>query len=118
MTGQPGEPEPAEPPADPAVHVLRIRLPEQPGAELYALARQSLADRVIRGAADMGQAGEVTDLGPDALDVANSISPDDIAPGKLLHVGVAKNGRWVQWLVPGVPPEPVPGSRGQRGQRN
>lgn len=107
-------PAPASPP-DP-VHVVRIRLPER-GTDRYSLCRWSLAARLVRDAADAGQRGQIADLGPDALDVANSIGPEDLSPGKLLHVGDAKDGKWLTWLLP-VPPEPVPGSPGQRGQRN
>ena len=109
-------PEPGQPPADP-VHVVRIRQPGQPGADLYALARWSLAARLVRDAADAGQRGQITDLGPHALDVAGSIGPEDLAPGKLLHVGLAKGGKWLAWYPP-VPAEPVPGSHRQRGQRD
>lgn len=108
-------PGPGQPPPDP-VHVVRIRLPER-GADRYSLCRWSLAARLVRDAADAGQRGQIADLGPDALDAAHSIGPEDLAPGKLLHVGDAKDGKWLTWLLP-VPPEPVPGSPGQRGQRN
>ena len=50
---QPGQPAP-----DP-VHVIRTRLPEQPGTDLYSLCRWSTARRLVRDAADAGQAGEV-----------------------------------------------------------
>ena len=99
------------------VTVVCVRLPEPPGAELYALARWSLAARLVRDAKDAGQRGEVADLGPRALDVCNSVSVEDIAPGVIRHVGIAKDGRWVAWYPP-VPAEPVPGSPGQRGARN
>jgi hypothetical protein len=104
-------------PARDHVTVVRIRLPEHDGTDLYALARWSLAARLIRDAAEAGRRGEITDLGPDAMDVARSIGPDDLTPGALLHVGLAAGGTWVQWFVP-APAEPVPGSPEQRGQRN
>ena len=106
---------------EPAVHdyvtVVRVRLPDQPGADLYALARWSLAARLVRDAKDAGQRGEITDLGPAALDVCNSVGVEDIGPGVIRHVGIARDGRWVAWYPP-VPAEPVPGSPGQRGARN
>jgi hypothetical protein len=109
-------PGPGETPPDP-VTVVRIRLPEHDGADLYALCRWSLAARLIRDAADAGDRGQIADLGPRALDIANSVGPDDLAPGKLLHVGLAKDGKWVQWHVP-APAEPVPGTKEWRARRS
>jgi hypothetical protein len=109
-------PGPGETPPDP-VTVVRVRLPEHDGADLYALCRWSLAARLVRDAAAAGRRGEIVDLGPRALDIANSVGPEDIAPGTLLHVGLARDGEWVRWHVP-APAEPVPGSPRQRGQRN
>ena len=109
-------PGPGEDPADP-VTVVRIRLPEHDGADLYAVCRWSLAARLIRDSVAAGRRGEIVDLGRGALDYANSIGPDDLAPGKLLHVGLARDGRWLTWDLP-VPPEPVPGTPGQRAARN
>ena len=57
------------------------------------------------------------DLGPRALDVCNSVSVEDIAPGVIRHVGIARDGQWVVWYPP-CPPEPVSGSPEQRGGRN
>ena len=96
--------------------VVRVVRPGKPG-ELYAICHQELADRLTADAAGLGQGTEITDLGPDALDVANSLDAYDLDPGVLRHVGVARGGEWVRWFPP-CPPEPVPGSPGQRGQRN
>jgi hypothetical protein len=109
-------PGPGETPPDP-VTVVRVRLPEHDGADLYAVCRWSLAARLIRDSVAAGRRGEIVDLGRGALDYANSIGPDDLAPGKLLHVGLARDGRWLTWDLP-TPPEPVPGTPGQRAARN
>jgi hypothetical protein len=106
---------------EPKVHdhvtVVRVRQPGHDGADLYALARWSLAARLVRDAKDAGRRGEVADLGPRALDVCNSISVEDIAPGVIRHVGIARDGQWIKWFPP-CPPEPVPGSPEQQGGRN
>ena len=73
-------PEPGQPPADP-VHVIRVSLPEQP-AVLLTLARWSTCARLVSDAADLGQAGQITDLGPWRA------SPADPGPGKLAHLAV------------------------------
>jgi hypothetical protein len=101
--------EPGQPSADP-VHVVKFSLPEMRGVDRYSLARWSLAARYARDAADAGQGDMVTDLGPDAMDVARSIGPEDLAPIKLLHVGDAVGWRWVTWLLP-VRPSPFPVAR-------
>jgi hypothetical protein len=76
-----------------------------------------LAAGLVRAAMAAGRRGEVADLGPRALDVCNSVSVEDIAPGVIRHVGIARDGQWVAWYPP-VPAEPVPGSPEQRGGRN
>ncbi len=109
---QPGQPAP-----DP-VHVIRTRLPEQPGTDLYSFCRWSTARRLVRDAADAGQAGEVTDLGPDAMRCAQAFDASTLDEGRLiLHVGIARHGKWIRWMLP-VPPEPVPGSREWGAGRN
>ena len=110
---QPGQPAP-----DP-LHVVRIRLPEQPGTDLYVLCRWSTAARLVRDAAAAGDAGQVEDLGPDALKVARMIDPASLDDGRLMvHVGLARDGRWVTWELLPFPPEPVPGSRDWGAPRN
>jgi hypothetical protein len=109
---QPEQPGPARP--DP-IHVLRVRLHDQPGAELYALARWSLIARLRRDAEGSGD--QLDDLGPDALLLCQSANRGEWAPGELVRVGIAKGGKWLRWLPP-APVEPVPGSRQARAQRN
>jgi hypothetical protein len=73
-------PAPGQPPADP-VHLLRISPPGRP-AVLLALARWSTCARLVAEAAEAGQAGQITDLGPWRA------SPADPGPGKLVHLAV------------------------------
>jgi hypothetical protein len=109
--------EPGQPPPDP-VHVIRVRLPERPGVELYALCRWSLAARLARDAAAAGERGRVTDLGPDALIAAAAADPAAFAHGTIMvNVGVAKDGRWLTWEL-ASPREPVPGTRRWGARQN
>jgi hypothetical protein len=109
--------QPGQPPPDP-VHVIRIRLPEQPGADLYALCRWSTARRLVRDAAAAGEPGQVTDLGPDALIAAAAADPAAFAHGTIMvNVGVAQDGRWLTWEL-ASPREPVPGTRRWGARQN
>jgi hypothetical protein len=111
-------PEPGQPPADP-VHVIRVRLSEEPGIERFSLCRWSTAARLVRDAADAGQAAQVTDLGPDAMRCAQIFDPATLDAGRLIvHVGVARGDRWLAWKLWPYPPEPVPGSRQWGAGRN
>jgi hypothetical protein len=74
-------PAPGHPPADP-VHLIRIHLPGHP-AVLLALARWSTCARLAADAADAGQVGQITDLGPWRASPA-----DNIGPGILAHLAV------------------------------
>jgi hypothetical protein len=108
--------QPGQPPPDP-VHVVRFR---QRDGDLYALCRWSTAKKLIRGAAEAGDGGEIADLGPDAMRVAQAFDAATLEmPGGTLmvHVGLARYGRWLRWYLP-VPPEPVPGTREWSAGRN
>ena len=96
------------------IHVVRVR---QHGAELYALARRSLIARLVRDAAAAGGADEIADLGPDALMLCQAAQRGEFGKGELLIIGIAKNGKWLQWNPP-APMEPVPGSPGATAARN
>jgi len=109
---QPQQPGPRRP--DP-VHVLRISLHDQPGTDMYLLARWSLIARLRRDAAGSGDT--LDDLGDRALLICQAAQRGDFAIGDLLKIGYARDGKWLQWLPP-APVEPVPGSTGERGQAN
>lgn len=104
----PGRPDP--------IHVLRVRLRDQPEAEAYLLARWSIIARAIRDAQAHGD--ELTDLGPDAMLIAQAAQRGEWRIGEMAVVGVASDGRWLSWNPPGFPVEPVPGSPGERARRN
>jgi hypothetical protein len=94
------------------IHVLACRTPEAPpGARMIGLARWSLAARLVQDATDDGQADEIQDLGPGAMQLCNATEADpDVLPanGPPLWVGLAKGGEWLAWLLPGDPVEPPP----------
>jgi hypothetical protein len=101
--------------ADP-VHVLRVALRDQPGIEVYYLARWSLIARLRRAAEGSGD--ELADLGPDAMLIAQAAQRGEFGMGEYLRIGVAADGRWLRWEPPFWPVEPVPGSLGEQAQRN
>lgn len=109
---QPEQPGPNRP--DP-IHVLRVSMHDQPGVDMYILARWSVIARLRRNAEGSGDT--VTDLGPDALLLAQAAQRGEFGMGELLHVGFAAGGKWIRWLPP-APVEPVPGSPGERASRN
>ena len=75
--------QPREDKADP-VHVLRVRLRDQPGAEGFFLARWSLIARLRRDADGSGD--ELTDLGPDVRGIASRLGREDIGPDELIPI--------------------------------
>ena len=75
--------QPREDEADP-VHVLRIRLRDQPGAEVFYLARWSMVARLRRDAD--GSRDELTDLGPDTRGIASRLGHEDIGPGEMIPI--------------------------------
>jgi hypothetical protein len=110
---QPEQPGPRRP--DP-VHVLRVCPHEQPGTEVYFLARWSLVARLRRDAEGSGD--RLDDLGPDAMLIAQAARRGQWHPGELARIGVARGGRWLRWEPPGFPVEPVPGSPGATARNN
>jgi hypothetical protein len=74
----------ARQPREDPVHVLRIRLRDQPGAGAFYLARWSLVARLRRDAAGSGD--ELADLGPDTQGIARRLGHADIGPGDLIPV--------------------------------
>ena len=109
--------EPGQPPPDP-VHVIRMNGDPEPGTDQYWFCRWSLAARLVRDAHAAGAAGQVEDLGPDALIAAATVDPAQFGNGTLLvHVGTARDGRWLKWTL-ATPPEPVPGTRPWGAPRN
>jgi hypothetical protein len=106
----PGRPDP--------ITVVKIVLAWKPDQESYWLMRWSLAARVARDADGSGD--QVTDLGPDALMLAQAAQRGDFRIGEMVLVGVARDGKWLRWCppVPVAPVEPVPGTPGHTASRN
>jgi hypothetical protein len=69
-------------PRDP-IHVLRIRLQDQPGAGAYYLARRSLIARLQRDADGSGD--ELADLGPDT-GIARRLGRENIGRRDLIPI--------------------------------
>ncbi len=110
---QPEQPGPDRP--DP-IHVLKIRLHDDPpGVARYHLARWSLIAHLVRDAEGSGD--RLEDLGKDAMRICQAAQRGEFGMGELLLVGVALGYRWLRWLPP-WPVEPVPGSPQDRGQHN
>ena len=99
----PEQPGPDRP--DP-IHVLRFSVRGRPGADMYVLARWSVTARLCRDAEGSGDT--VTDLGPDAMPLAQAAQRGEWPMGALLPLGMAEGGRWLTWNLAGEPP-PVPG---------
>ena len=80
----------APPPDNDPVHALRIRKDgTPPGTRTYAIARWSLAARLISDAADDGLGREITDLGTLPSWV---LQPE---PGELVQVGIRGPDGWL-----------------------
>ena len=109
---QPEQPGPDRPDK---IHVLRVSLHDQPGVDMYLLARWSVIARLCRDAEGSGD--QVTDLGTDALLLCQAAQRGQFGVGELLTIGIAKGGRWLRWLPP-APVEPVPGSPGAIAGKN
>lgn len=105
----PGRPDP--------IHVVRTIAADQPHLAAFWLMRWSLAARLVRDAASSGTGDQAADLGPRALMLAQAAQRGEFGIGEMLLVGVASGGKWVRWCPP-APVEPVPGSPGERAQRN
>ena len=110
---QPEQPGPDRP--DP-IHVLKIRLHDDPpGVARYHLARWSLIAHLVRDAEGSGDKARRSRQGCDA-DLPGR-------PARRVRHGRAAAGRrragdrWLRWLPP-WPVEPVPGSPQDRGQHN
>ena len=110
---QPEQPGPDRPDK---IHVLRVRKHDDPPFVVwYYLARWSVINRLVRDA--KGSGDTVTDLGPDAVMLCQAAQRGEFGMGELLLIGIAKDGKWLRWFPP-APVEPVPGSPGERAQRN